>query len=54
MDDAVGKPGQDVEDRVGPPREEVRDVCAVQDRLEGREDRDPDVGAQLLGMNWDE
>lgn len=47
--DAVGKPGEEVKNRMGMGGENVGDVGAVQNVLEGREDFDPDVWAVLHG-----
>lgn len=49
VDDAVRYPGHDVQERVRVPREDVGDVGAVEDRLESREDRDPDVRSVAFG-----
>jgi hypothetical protein len=49
VDDAVWDPSHDVEDRTGIASEDVGNVGAVEDRLECREDRDPDVRSVRLG-----
>ena len=42
MGDAIGKPRQDVEDRVFVCGQDVAEIGAVEDVFEGREDADPD------------
>lgn len=43
MADSVGEPGEQVEDGVGVRREDVGQVGAVEDILEGGKDLDPDM-----------
>lgn len=47
--DAVGEPGEDVEDDVLLCGEDVGEVRAVEDVFEGGEDADPDAGAGFAG-----
>jgi hypothetical protein len=42
MGDAVGEPGEHVEDDSLVGREDVAQVCAVEDIFEGGQDADPD------------
>lgn len=47
MADAVGEPGKQVEDGVSVGGEDVGQVGAIQDVLEGGQDLDPDVRPDL-------
>lgn len=51
MNDSIGKPRQDIEDGVFMGGENVGQVGAVEDVLEGGQDADPDVRAIFV---WDE
>jgi hypothetical protein len=47
--DAVGEPGEDVEEDVLVRGEDVGEVRAVEDVFESGEDADPDAGAGFAG-----